>query len=310
MNPSLLLIVLSAILFGTAGISAKYLINLYSLSALTIGAMRLLIASPILLTVSKIQLKRKIKIDRKHYVLFIIYGITVATYQIAYFTAVKKIMVSIATLIALCTAPIFVAILSRIFIKERINIIVFFSLIVSIVGTTLIIGIRGNQNLNIYSYWGYILALGAGLSYSVYTLCGKKLIVYYPTSKVISITFTLGALFMLPFIKIPVNLSWLAWAILLYLGIVPTAIAYIIFTKGLKKSSATKASIATLFEPLTSTTLSVLLMGEKFNLTQVLGGLLLFLALLLLLFNDFFELLGSKYKIWLGKFLIKIKDSF
>lgn len=303
MNTALMLIVLSAILWGTAGISAKYLINMYSLSALTIGAMRLLIASPILLTMSKIQSKGKIKIDRRHYVLFLIYGITVATYQIAYFTAVKNIMVSIATLIALCTAPIFVAILSRIFIKERMNTVVIIALIVSIIGTSMIIGIRGNQILANGNYWGYILALGAGLSYAVYTLCGKNLVVYYPSTKVISITFGLGALLMLPFVKIPGNLSWNAWVILLYLGVVPTAIAYIIFTTGLKKSTATKASIATLFEPLTSTTLSVLLIGEKFNLSQVLGAILLSSTLLLLVFNDYFESIGRRYKIWLEKFL-------
>jgi drug/metabolite transporter, DME family len=272
-------IVLSAILWGTAGISAKYLINIYSLSALTIGAMRLLIASPILLTMSKIQLKEKVKIDKRHYALFVIYGITVATYQIAYFSAVISIMVSVATLIALCTAPIFVAILSRIFLKEKMGTTVITALVISIVGTSLIIDLRGDQILAGTSYWGYILALGAGLSYAIYTLCGKELVVYYPSTKVISITFSLGALIMLPFVKIPGNLSWYAWAILLYLGVIPTAIAYIIFTQGLKKSSATKASIATLFEPLTSTALSVLLMGEKFNVSQLLGALLLSLAL-------------------------------
>lgn len=295
MNFSILLIVLAAILFGTAGISAKYLINAYSLSSLTIGALRLLIASPVLLIISQIQLKEKIKISRNHFVLFMLYGITVATYQIAYFTAVKNIMVSIATLIALCTAPIFVAVLSRIFIKERINIVVAFSLIVSIAGTSLIIGINGNHISGNSNYWGYILALGAGLSYAIYALCGKNLVGYYPSIKVISITFTLGALLMLPFVKIPGNLPWTAWAVLLYLGVVPTALAYIIFTEGLKKSSATKASIATLFEPLTSTALSFLLIGEKFNLSQVLGAALLFSALLLLVFNDFFVLLVRKY---------------
>jgi len=295
-NIGIMLIVLSAILWGTAGISAKYLINMYSLSALTIGAMRLLIASPILLIMSKIQLKEDIKIDRRHYVLFLIYGITVATYQVAYFTAVKNIMVSVATLVALCTAPIFVAILSRIFLKERMSTIVITALVVSIVGTSLIIDLRGNQIFADSSYWGYMLALVAGLSYAVYTLCGKNLVVYYPSTKVISITFSLGAFLMLPFVKIPGNLSWSAWAILLYLGVVPTAIAYIIFTKGLKKSSATKASIATLFEPLTSTTLSVLLIGEKFNVSQVLGALLLSSALFLLVFSDYFESIGKLKK--------------
>lgn len=304
MNTNLLLIVLSAILFGTAGISAKYLINVYSVSSFTIGAMRLLIAAPILLIISKVQLKEKTKIVRRHYIMFIIYGITVATYQIAYFAAVKSIMVSIATLIALCTAPIFVAILSRIFIKEKINIITIFSLVISIFGTSLIIGIKDSRILGDSNYLGYIFALGAGLSYSIYALCGKNLIAYYPSIKVISITFALGALFIFPFVDIPSNLPWMAWGILLYLGVIPTALAYILFTAGLKKSSATQASIATLFEPLTSAILSYLLIGEKFNLSQGFGAILLSLALLLLVFNDFFIQVVGMFKLRVCKYFL------
>jgi DME family drug/metabolite transporter len=293
-NLRLLLIVLAAVLFGTAGISAKYLINVYSLSALTIGAVRLLIASPILFTISRIQLRGKAKTGIKHYILFIIYGVAVAAYQITYFSAVRNIMVSIATLIALCTAPVFVAILSRVFIKESINTVIIFSFFLSIAGTVLIIGIGGNQPDSNTNYLGYILALAAGLSYAVYALCGKILVVHYPSSRVISISFTLGALLMLPFIKLPGGLTWRAWVVLLYLGAVPTAVAYILFTEGLKKSSATKAAIATLAEPLTSAVLSVLFMGEEFSLNQILGVVLLSVALILLLFNNLFESLCKK----------------
>lgn len=287
MNSSLLLIVLSAILWGTAGVSGKYLINSYSMPSLAIGALRLMIASPILLAISKVQIKEKVIISKKrHILLLFLQGIAAASYQILYFAAVDRIMVSIATLIALCTGPIFVTILSRIFIKEKICVKVFVSLVISIIGTALIIGINGSESLSGLHNSGYIFALGAGLSYAVYTMCGKILVSYYPPVKITSISFIIGSLVILPFARIPGSLPWVAWGILFYLGIVPTALAYIIFSVGLKKSSATMASIASLFEPLTSTTLALLLVGEKFSRLQTIGSILLIAALLLIVFKD------------------------
>ncbi|HEX3032921.1 MAG TPA: EamA family transporter [Bacillota bacterium] len=293
MNTGVIFIAITAILWGTSGISAKYLINTYALSPLAIAALRLLIAAPVLLIMAKLESKTKVKIAKRHYALCVIYGITIASYQITYFSAVENIMVSIATLLALCTAPIFVAILSGIFLKERMTNIVRIALVLSIIGTTLTINITGVQFQAGSNFWGYPLALAAGLSYAVYTLCGRGLAVHYPPARVMSVTVSLGALITLPFLRVPGNLPWEAWGILLYLGVVPTAIAYILFTRGLKKSTATQASIATLFEPLTSTILSVLLLNEKFSQGQVFGAVLLASTLLLLVFKDYFEALGG-----------------
>jgi DME family drug/metabolite transporter len=62
-----------------------------------------------------------------------------------------------------------------------------------------------------------------------------------------------------------VHYSPVGWALLLYLGVVPTALAYVLFIAGMRHTTATVASIATFMEPLTSTILAWVVFGERFS---------------------------------------------
>lgn len=283
MNPSLILIAIAALLWGTAGISGKYISNICSISPLAIGAWRLALASPFLLLVCYIKNKTNISVQKKHFKFFLIYGLAVAANQLTYFTAVRISMVSTATLIAICISPLFAAILSRIFIKERIKPLIYVVLILSIMGTTLVMDIN-NIDLSLQSgyLWSYLLAVGAGLSYAIYNVTSKHLLNSYDPLIVIALTFTLGALLLLPCIEFPHAAPLKVWLALLYLGMVPTALAYILFILGLKKTTVTAAAIISLLEPLFSTFLSLTLMGERLSKSQGMGAFLLISSLVLI----------------------------
>ena len=62
---------------------------------------------------------------------------------------------------------------------------------------------------------------------------------------------------------------------------IPTALAYILYILGLRTTSATVSSIVTLLEPLTATTLGLLLFGERLGTLGFAGAALLLGALLL-----------------------------
>ncbi len=280
MQRGILLILLAAILWGTTGVSARFINEIYPLSPLTIGAWRLLFAAPVLVLISFLSKSSKEPLQKEHLGIFLIYGVTVATYQLCFFSAVSFAMVSTATLIALCTSPVFVAILSKLFLKDHLPPRIFIALTLAIGGTILIMDIyQLNFSLDSNSSLGYLLALGAGLSYAIYAVAGKSLLAHYSPLRIVSIAFSLGALFMLPFITVPADLPIAVWGILLFLGVVPTALAYIIYTTGLKSTTATNAAIASLFEPLTATLLALTLIGERLNLMQSIGAVLLFAAL-------------------------------
>jgi len=52
MQRGILLILIAAVLWGTTGVSAQYINDIYPLSPLTIGAWRLIFASPVLVFIS------------------------------------------------------------------------------------------------------------------------------------------------------------------------------------------------------------------------------------------------------------------
>ena len=72
------------------------------------------------------------------------------------------------------------------------------------------------------------------------------------------------------------------WLLLLYLGSIPTALAYSLFMVGIRSTSATITSIVTLCEPLTSALLAWIFFGERLGALGLVGALLLLSALLLL----------------------------
>jgi DME family drug/metabolite transporter len=65
---------------------------------------------------------------------------------------------------------------------------------------------------------------------------------------------------------------------LLYLGAVPTALAYPMFFAGLATVPATIASVITLLEPVTAAVIAVGLLGERLTASAVAGAIVLLTA--------------------------------
>ncbi len=78
----------------------------------------------------------------------------------------------------------------------------------------------------------------------------------------------------LPGHGVPVHtIGWL-----LYLGVVPTALAYPMFFAGLATVPATIASVITLFEPVTAAVIAVGLLGERLTTPAIAGAAVLLAA--------------------------------
>ena len=75
------------------------------------------------------------------------------------------------------------------------------------------------------------------------------------------------------------GLAWqyspVGWGLLVYLGVVPTALGYGFYLRGLRTTTATVSAVVVLLEPLISTLLAVTLLGERLSPHGVVGGALL-----------------------------------
>ncbi|WP_136709541.1 EamA family transporter [Agromyces sp. H66] len=126
---------------------------------------------------------------------------------------------------------------------------------------------------------GLAASLGAGTSYAVYTLAAKALL-----DRGWSPTGSMGALFGgAAVVSVPLlgatDASWLATgpglAMALWLGLVTTTLAYLLFGAGLRGLAPATVSTLTLAEPLTAGMLGVVVLGETLTGGAVAGLLVL-----------------------------------
>jgi DME family drug/metabolite transporter len=121
---------------------------------------------------------------------------------------------------------------------------------------------------------GALLATGSALGYALVTMASGGVPAGVPVTPV---AFTVGALLLTP-AALAAGLRFphdgVAVALLLYLGLVPSAIAYRFFFAGIRSVPGPVASIVTLLEPLTATVLATSFLGERLTVPALLGGLL------------------------------------
>ena len=126
----------------------------------------------------------------------------------------------------------------------------------------------------------------AGASYAAYTLASKRLLEDgHAPEGVMAALFGLGAVLIAP-VLIVSGPGWLATggglALVLFLGVVPTAVAYVLFARGLRGLQASEAATITLAEPVTAAALGVFVLGEAITEAGALGAALVLSGLVLL----------------------------
>lgn len=279
-------IMLAGILWGTVGVSSKWLLGMSTVTPLAVGFFRLAISVPVLLSACWFAIGRKIfEVSKHDLLLMLLMGFAAAVYQLLYVAAVERTGAAITTLIALCVAPVIVALFSVFISEEKPTATVIVALGGALVGTAIIVGFQGNSGDMSRNMSGKFLALGCALGYAVMALTTRKLANRYHPIQPIAISFTFGALILLALVLckgIPVNYPPMGWAVLLYIGVIPTALAYSLFIAGMRHATATVASTATFIEPLTSTILAWLLFGERFSKSGGVGVVMLVGSLMLL----------------------------
>lgn len=281
MQRGLLLIALAAVSWGTVGVVVRSLYESTALSSLSVGFYRLALSVPALLLALSFLGKKAFQIKPRDIPVIVLLGAMLAAYQLCYFAAIPRVGVAIATLITLCTAPVIVALLSVVLLKERLEPNIIIALVTAIIGTVLLVGFQGSGE-QIFS--GVLLALGSATGYALVVLTSRRLASYHPLQPV-AFGFTVGALVLLPFALangLTTSLELSSWLRLLYLGLIPTALAYVLFTLGMRTTKATVATIVTLLEPLTAVILAFVLFGEELSATAIAGGVLLIAAMVVL----------------------------
>lgn len=274
------LILMAAVLWGTTGTSQALAPT--GASPVTVGAARLAVGGTVLLVVALIRGGLRGG-GRWPLLATACAGGFIAAYQLAFFAAVKTTGVAVGTMVAIGSSPVLAGILAFLVRGERPGRRWFAATAAAVVGCVLLSG-AGGGGLSVNPL-GIALALAAGGSYAAYTLAIKALLTGRSPEAVMAVAFCAGALILAPLL-IGADLAWLAEPrgalVILHLGVIATAVSYILFARGLKTVPVASAVTLSLAEPLTATILGVAVVGERLTPTALCGVLLLFGGLAIL----------------------------
>ncbi len=266
----LLLVLGAAALFGTTG-TAQALGP--DAAPATVGAARVAVGGALLLLYAV--LNGELRARPWDMRLVAVSGLAVGIYQVSFFSAVSRTGVAIGTIVALGSAPALTGLLGRLFRGERPGRRWAVATTLATAGSALLVVGGGSIGVDPV---GVLLALVAGLGYAVYTLVGKsQLDAGHPPTAVMATAFATGALVLAPVLLLG-DTGWLAkpsgLALAAYLGVFTSALAYVLFARGLQALPSATVVTLTLAEPLTATMLGVAVLGERPSLLAFMGAVL------------------------------------
>jgi DME family drug/metabolite transporter len=278
-----LLVVLAALCWGTAGVSGRIVAERTDLGPLDIAWYRMAIGAAVLVAMHLVGRRRPrpvpaVPLTRPLAARLALVGAGLGAYQLAYFVAVAHAGVSIPTLVALGLAPLFIAVGGAVLGHGRPDGATLGALVVALIGLVLLVGITAGAGAGTSVLIGALLATGSALGYALVTLAGGRVPAGVPVTLA---AFGGGAVLLTP-VALAAGLRFpddaVSVALLLYLGLVPSAIAYRFFFAGIRSVPGPVASIVTLLEPLTATALATSFLGERLTLPALAGGLLVLAA--------------------------------
>jgi drug/metabolite transporter, DME family len=193
-----------------------------------------------------------------------------------YFFTVRESTVGTAAIL-LYSSPAFVALLAWIFLKETLGLLRLLALTLTFGGIFLVVGGYDPDTLEVSPL---VLTAGllSGLTYGLYSIFGKPMAGHLEPAVILSYALGFGSLLLvlaaLPTFYTLVGLSSRSYTLLFMLAVVHTALAFGLYTVGLKRLDAGQAAIVATIEPVVAGAIGVVLLGEKLTALKVIGALL------------------------------------
>ncbi len=280
---------IAAAAWGTGGAAASMVYQTSGLGPVPVsfwrfvcGALLLAAALPFTARSTTSRTTARIATARRRRGMLLLVGLGMAVSQAAYFAAIAEIGVAVATVLTLGASPLVVAVGARVLLGEQLGRTGAVSMTVAIGGLLLLIGpgVPAAPTPGASPALGVGLALLSAVTYGGVTLLSRA----FPADPYGTAlwSFVVGAAVLLPVAAVqgllPGRAAAETAALIVYLGAVPTALAYGLFFVGMSAVRATTASVLSLIEPLAATALGVLVFGERLTPAGVAGATALLVA--------------------------------
>jgi drug/metabolite transporter (DMT)-like permease len=263
----------AAIIWGSNGV----IVNWVPYDASAIAFFRVLFASLTLLPVVLLTRKPETMRAARSWRVMLSLGLLLALGWTLLFHSMKLIAIANAVLLNY-TAPIFVALLAPLFLKEKLEKSTLLALAISVAGIV-VISYQQNLQMSHLNLWGVILGLLAGLAYAGFVIASKRALSSFSSQVVAFYSYSVAAIFLLPFvIGIDFSPDLASWILLLVLGVFNTAFAVTLYLKGLGMVKAQKAVVFTYLEPASAVVFGFLFLAQQPTPLMLVGGFLILIA--------------------------------
>ncbi len=256
----------AGVLWGGAGAAGRLLAEVGALSSVQVAAGRALIGGVGLL-LAGLALRRPFVTGARAWRHVAVMALLTIAYQACYFAAIAAGSLSLAALVALGSAPVFVTVIEA--VRRRwLSGIGSLILGCALAGLALLIGPGGD---GVPGGGGLLAvvppALGAGLAFALITLVNADPIPGCDLLPATGVAFLIGGAALaatavaLGGPPVPWSLPLGGW--LLVLGLVCTAAPYGLYFTGLPSASASLGALFSMLEPLIATVIAVVAFGER-----------------------------------------------
>ncbi|GAB2632159.1 EamA family transporter [Nocardioides ginkgobilobae] len=282
----LLQISLAGVLWGTGGLAVQLVRERVPMHVVTISAWRMVLAGVVLAALLLALRGGPVLRDllRTHPRRTVVVGASTAAYQALYFGAVTLVGVSVATVVSLGLAPVLLTAAEAVRgrrLPGRGRTLVLVAALAGLVLVTVGAG-HGGGGTGPEPLLGVLAACGSGAAYAFATAQGEVLARSTGPLALTTATTGVGALLLVPAALLVdgprTTADPQAVALLVYLGVVTMALAYGLLYAGLRTSSGSAATIATLLEPVTAAAVAALVLDERIGLLGLVGTALVLLA--------------------------------
>lgn len=294
----------SAAILSTTAVFIRHLTLSYHMPALVLAFWRDVFVVALLLPLLALLRPATLRLARGDLWFFLAFGLVLAFFNSMWTLSVSLNGAAVATVLAYSSAA-FTALLGWWLLKERLDVAKLLAIALCIGGCALVAGVFGSQapapqapaeKLNLA---GISVGVLSGLGYAIYSLMGRvasqrglnpwKTLLY---------TFAFASLIFLAFNLLPggwapgkavrpADLLWLGsslpgWGFLILLAIGPTVAGFGLVNVSLTLLPASVVNLVLTSEPVFTTVIAFIFLGERLALAQIAGALLILSGVVLL----------------------------
>ena len=280
-----LLVLLAAVLWGTTGTAQSFAPD--GMSAFWVGAWRLVMAGCFFVLLGRLLGGRNTPQGPLNWSRMLLCALCMVTYNLAFFAGLLHTGVGLGTAVALGSSPVWAGLLQALLQRRWPAALWWLGTAIGVIGGFVMTLGKGADMEG--SLTGLLLCLLAGLSYGAYAVINQPLVLQAGVWRVNAWVFGSAALLAVPVATLLAGApqaSAQGWAVVTYLGVIATGVAYLLFSMGLRTVSAATSVALSKFEPITAFILSILVVGEAPTWLAVCGLALVLFGLWLVVHSE------------------------